>query len=221
MRKYLLISTLLFAASAAQAGVVIGGTRLIYPGDKKEAALTITNGDDNNYLVQSWVETENGSKAPFMITPPLFRLDAKQTNTLRVVKLSGTLAQDRESLFWLNVKSIPSTSRQTQANTLQIAVKTRIKLLYRPATLTGTPEETTDKLVWRKQADTLSVRNPTPFYMNFQSITVGGKNIDRAAYVAPGETARFHLPAGSGASSVDWKLINDYGATGAAHHQDL
>ncbi len=36
MRKLLVISALLMATTAAQAGVIIGGTRVIYPGDKKK-----------------------------------------------------------------------------------------------------------------------------------------------------------------------------------------
>ncbi len=50
-------------------------------------------------------------KAPFLITPPLFRLDAKQENVLRIIRTGGNLPADRESLFWLNIKSIPSSAR--------------------------------------------------------------------------------------------------------------
>lgn len=60
-----------------QAGVVVGGTRLIYDGGKKESALNINNPDAVPYLIQSWVDAQEGdsAKAPFIITPPLFRLD--------------------------------------------------------------------------------------------------------------------------------------------------
>lgn len=83
-------------------------------------------------------------KAPFIITPPLYRLDKDQQNVERIV-LAGALPQDKESLYWLNIKAIPAASRKD--NTLQIAVKTRIKLIYRPAALKGViPEELADKL---------------------------------------------------------------------------
>jgi P pilus assembly chaperone PapD len=49
--------------------------------------------------------------------------------------LPPALPQDKESLFWLNIKAIPSASQVD--NTLQIAIKTRIKLIYRPATMKG------------------------------------------------------------------------------------
>ena len=53
-------------------------------------------------------------------------------NLERIV-MTGSLPQGQESLFWLNIKAIPSASKQM--NSLQIAVKTRIKLIYRPEAL--------------------------------------------------------------------------------------
>ncbi len=179
MRKSIFIASLLVMTTAAHAGVIIEGTRLIYQGDKKEASLGISNPDNLDYLVQSWVENVDAGrdKAPFLITPPLFRLDGRQDNVLRVVRTGGNLPADRESLYWLNIKSIPSTSPNESSNTLQIAIKTRIKLIYRPSGVSGKPDEVADKLRWHKQGNNLVVSNPTPFYMNFQSITVGGKKV--------------------------------------------
>ncbi|MDU1084752.1 MAG: molecular chaperone, partial [Leclercia adecarboxylata] len=147
MRKSVFIAALLFITTAAHAGVIIEGTRLIYQGDKKEASLGLSNPDNLDYLVQSWVESADSArnKAPFLITPPLFRLDGKQDNILRVVRTGGTLPTDRESLYWLNIKSIPSTSREESSNTLQIAIKTRIKLIYRPSGINGKPDEVAGK----------------------------------------------------------------------------
>ncbi|CNI11727.1 putative fimbrial chaperone protein [Yersinia aldovae] len=213
-----LITTLLLSATAAQAGVVIGGTRLIYDGAKKESSLSVNNPDNVPYLIQSWAETSSGGaeKAPFMITPPLFRLDGGQQNVLRVVRAGGSLPNDRESLYWMNIKSIPSSEKKEGQNTLQVAVKTRIKLIFRPEGLKGTPEEVTQNLKWQRSGNQLQVTNPTPFYMNFQQISVGGKEIKDVTFVAPMSSTSFAMPASSG-SSVSWKIINDYGGVGTAH----
>jgi len=218
MRKSIFIASLLVMTTAAHAGVIIEGTRLIYQGDKKEASLGISNPDNLDYLVQSWVEGADNAreKTPFLITPPLFRLDGKQDNVLRVVRTGGNLPTDRESLYWLNIKSIPSTSREESSNTLQIAIKTRIKLIYRPTGISGKPDEVADKLRWHKQGNNLVVNNPTPFYMNFQAITVGGKKVDNVTWVAPDSEAHFAVPGGIAGSSVSWKIINDYGAVSHA-----
>ncbi|AKG70091.1 fimbrial biogenesis chaperone [Serratia fonticola] len=218
-----LLVTLLATASVAQAGIVVGGTRLIYDGGKKESSLSVNNPDKTPYLIQSWIETTTGGaeKAPFMVTPPLFRLDGGQENVLRVVRAGGNLPNDKESLYWMNIKSIPSVTKDTNQNTLQIAVKTRIKLIYRPEGLKGVPEEQTEKLTWQRKGNSVQVTNPTPFYMNFQLVKVGGKELKEATYVAPMDTATFALPAGSSGGSVSWKIISDYGGIGNEHTKPL
>jgi len=206
-----------FAGSSG--GVTIGGTRLIYDGDRKEASLSVTNSDTIPYLIQSWTETREGGaeKAPFIITPPLFRLDSNQSNVLRVVRTGGALPEDRESLYWLNVKSIPSSLLQNKStNTLQLAVKSQIKLIYRPASLTGKPDQQTEKLRWQISGSKITVTNPTPFVMNFKQVTIGNKEVKDATYVLPMSQTTFSVPAGA-TGRVSWKLITDYGGIGPQH----
>lgn len=218
LSKTLIACAILSAGvSAASAGVIIGGTRIIYDGNKKEASVSVKNPDSTPYLIQSWIETSSGGaeKAPFIITPPLYRLDKGQQNVERIL-LSGSLPQDKESLYWLNIKAIPSAKRGE--NTLQIAVKTRIKLIYRPSSLKGSlPEQLADKLTWQRTGNQIQVTNPTYYVMNFSEIAVGGKRLDNVSYVLPGSTARFNLPAGVSSGSVVYKIINDYGGMGEPH----
>lgn len=213
-----LLMSCALAQAAEVGGVTIGGTRLIYNGGKKEASLNVTNTDTNPYLIQSWAETQNGGaeKAPFIVTPPLFRLEGNQQNLLRIVRTGASLPEDRESFYWLNIKSIPAGSKNEGTNTLQIAVKTRIKLLYRPESLKGMPEEVTNKLTWSQSGTRLTVNNPTPFVMNFQQVKVGGHEIKGITYVLPMAQATFTTPANV-SGPVSWKLISDYGGTGAEH----
>ncbi|HID0997195.1 TPA: fimbrial biogenesis chaperone [Enterobacter roggenkampii] len=200
------------SVSVANAGVIIGGTRVVYDGNKKEASIDVNNPDKTPYLIQSWVETLNGGaeKAPFIITPPLYRLDGGQQNIERVVVI-GNLPQDKESLYWLNIKAIPSAPKKD--NTLQIAIKTRIKLIYRPAGLKSQqPQELSHQLTWRRNGNQLQVTNPTSYVINFNEISLGGKKIENVSYVLSGESMNFTLPAGANSTSVNYKVINDYGA---------
>jgi fimbrial chaperone protein len=218
----IVLSCLIFVGGAVHAaeigGVTIGGTRLIYKAAKKETSLNVSNSDASPYLIQSWVEPLNGGaeKPPFIITPPLFRLEGNQQNLLRIVRTGGNLQEDRESMFWLNIKAIPASSQKENLNTLQIAVKTRIKLIYRPQSLKGMPEEVTSKLTWSQNGHRLTVNNPTPFYMNFNQVRVGGQEVKEVTFVAPMSSASFDTPAGV-AGAVTWKLISDYGGIGAEH----
>lgn len=53
MFKYSLqtAALLIFTMTSAQAGVIIGGTRIIYQGDKKETSLNVKNPDKLSYLI--------------------------------------------------------------------------------------------------------------------------------------------------------------------------
>lgn len=214
--------TSLLTMASAQAGVIIGGTRIIYNGEKKEASISVKNPDKSSYLIQSWSDTgeQSKDKAPFIVTPPLFRLGAGQENTLRIIRSGGALAEDRESLYWMNIKSIPATEKVENANTLQIAVKTRIKLIYRPQALTQQPEDVTNKLTWQRSGDTLTVNNPTAYYMNFSTVKVGASTVKDATYVAPMSSASFTLPTNA-SGNVIWNLINDFGSVGSRHSTGL
>lgn len=220
-KNFLIMLLAVTGINAANAGVIIGGTRVIYDGGKKESSLSVNNPDNIPYLIQSWLESQNGGaeKAPFVITPPLYRLDQGQQNVMRIVR-AGSLPDNKESMYWLNIKSIPSAPKKE--NTLQVAVKTRIKLIYRPEQLKGTvPEDVANKLTWRKVGNQIQVSNPTQYYMNFNEISVGGKSLAEVTYVAPESNASFALPANSSGGSVAFKLITDFGGIGPTHQATL
>lgn len=210
-----------FFTTIAQASVTVGGTRLVYNAADKEADISVTNSKDSiPYLIQSWVELNEhaAEKAPFIVTPPLFRLDGGHENTLRVIYTGEkTLPDDRESVFWLNVKSIPSMEKSDE-NRLLIAVKTRIKLFYRPAALKNDQaNEAWRSLVFKQNGNQIVITNPTPYFISLYSLTVGGKTIKQPPMVSPFASA---IVAGSG-QDVVWKAINDFGGITKEARQTL
>jgi P pilus assembly chaperone PapD len=198
---------------SAFAGVEVGGTRLIYDGAKKEATLSVKNADkDTTYLIQSWLDSgdENSSvKLPFIITPPLFRLDPTHENQLRVIN-TGPLAQDRETLYWLSVKSIAATTRET--NRLQVAVRTRIKMIYRPAVIKKSAADAYKNLAVSRVANSINFTNPTPHYVSFFDIKVGGEELDQPMMIEPFGEYSIMAPS-SAMGKIRWRAINDYGGT--------
>lgn len=216
--KYALLAGLFAALSPyAHAGVVVGGSRVIYDANKKEVSLSIKNPEEKGaYLIQTWVDNEsptNTAKTPFIITPPLFRLDAGQENLQRIVFAGSNLPIDRESVFWLNVKSIPSVER-TETNRLLISVNTRIKLFYRPTGLGDLSGEAYKQLKFVQQGNSLRITNSTPYYVSFRQLMVGGKKVSEPGMVPPKGELTHSLPAGV-VGKVTWKAINDYGGTTA------
>ncbi|WP_025154718.1 fimbrial biogenesis chaperone [Morganella morganii] len=215
----LTIILLLTYSNFIHAGVIVGGTRIIYDDSKKESSLSVTNTDNNPYLIQAWIESTDAVKPPFIITPPLFKLNEKQQNILRIAYIGTDLPTDRESMFWINIKAIPS-SQHSDKNTLQIAVKTRIKLIYRPKQLKENPEKESNKLIWKRVGTELQITNPSAFYMNFHDVTINGKKIKEINYMAPNSTKTFLLPDNY-SNTVSWSLINDYGGRGIVHQNSF
>lgn len=97
----------------AAGGIALGATRVIYPSAAKQTSLAISNSDtQERYLVNSWIENSAGQKEKtFIVTPPLFVSEPKSENTLRIIYAGQPLPGDRESLFWMNVKAIPSVDK--------------------------------------------------------------------------------------------------------------
>ncbi|HCF1748753.1 TPA: molecular chaperone [Pseudomonas aeruginosa] len=222
----------MLAAAKVSAGVVITGTRLIYPADQKEITVRLDNAGVQPALVQSWLDTGNiestpaQSKAPFLILPPVARIDPGKGQTLRVMFTDAAIAQDRESVFWLNVLDIPpSPQGGDDLNTLQMAFRSRIKLFYRPEKLVGTASEAIEQVKWRvvpartDQRLELQAYNPSAFHVTLIELElVDGSRRERSedVMISPGETRTFPLSVFKdrpGADAyVQFNAINDYGA---------
>lgn len=200
--------------SNANAGVALGATRVIYPAGNKQVQLAVTNNDEKStYLIQSWIEGAEGNKdSRFVITPPLFAMKGKRENSLRIIDATNNqLAKDRETLFWLNVKAIPSLSKEKASeNSLQLAIVSRIKMYYRPQNLTMPPETAAEKLRFSRKAGALVLINPTPYYLTVTELNAGTHSLGNALVPPMGES-QVTLPSNAG-SEITYRTINDYGA---------
>lgn len=173
---YLIISTSAHAAG----GIALGATRIIYPADAKQTAVWIRNSHTNErFLVNSWIENSSGVKEKsFIITPPLFVSEPKSENTLRIIYTGPPLAADRESLFWMNVKTIPSVDKNALngRNVLQLAILSRMKLFLRPIQLQELPAEAPDTLKFSRSGNYINVHNPSPFMSPWLTCKWAAKN---------------------------------------------
>lgn len=205
--------------------VKLGATRLIYNPESAGATLAIINPQGYPILVQSKVYAEDKQgNAPFVVTPPLFRLDGNQQSRVRVVRTGGTFAPDRETLYWMCVTGVPpkaddvwgqdkdGKSQAPKVATLevQLRINSCIKLMVRPSSLKGDPADVATSMTWTRQGNKLKASNPTPFFMNLKELSVGGKKVEGLEYVPPKGERTFTLPAGA-SGKVQWKVITDYG----------
>lgn len=68
------------------------------------------------------------------------------------------------------------------------------------------------KLVWSKSGNKITVNNPTPYFMNFQSISFNGTKSNDVSYAAPFSNATFEINNSNTNGTIKWEVINDYGA---------
>ncbi|MBE4916847.1 molecular chaperone [Enterobacter cloacae complex sp. P4RS] len=166
----------------ANAALTLNADRLVYNAKDGDASVTVHSDESRAYLVQAWVDdgdNQTQKKLPFVTTPPLFRLAPKSDNVIRVLYTGNGLPQDRESLFWLNVKGVPGLSDDESQieNRMVIAINNRIKLFFRPEGLQGSSVDAIQKLTWTHNGKIVKVQNNTAFYAVLGSIQIGSENI--------------------------------------------
>ncbi|EPF0313448.1 fimbrial biogenesis chaperone [Enterobacter chuandaensis] len=212
--KVLLCIPLIASTLCHATGVQIGRTRIIYDAAKKEVALPLQNKDNElPWLIQSWTDTGDGkTRGPFIVTPPLFRLDPQKEQSLRITWNGTSLPEDKESLFYMNVRTVPATAADEEnKNVLRLIYKTRLKMFWRPVGLSGTASETCKKLRFVRHDEQLTAINEGAFYSVFDSLSLGSTKVEKADMVGPKSSVAIPLPDTAQGTRVTWRCITDYG----------
>lgn len=208
------------AVPSVHAGIVLNTTRVIYQGSDKEASLGVQNSGAGEILLQSWLEAQGsaGNDAaqdmPFIVTPALARMAGGSRQLLRIIHSGAGMPADRESVLWLNVQEIPQTAAE---NTLQIAVRQRIKVFFRPEGLVGDPLQAPEKLRWRRGGNVLHVENPGPYHVSMLRLSARQRGAELAGLdrqmLAPHQSLSLPLVDGNKAAplEVSFMSINDFG----------
>lgn len=221
------VTGMLICPTISYADIVLSGTRVIYPQASKDVIVNMENRGNKPLLVQSWIDdgrdTTNPQelKVPFVVTPPVSRVDPNKGQTLRITYMGAPLPQDKESLFWLNVLEVPPKSgNANDKNLLQLAFRTRIKLLFRPEGLKGDPIDAIKQLQWslKKEGNTLFAvaKNNQPWNVSISEGTITSNkqhySID-VKTVAPFSSQEMPVKGLNTliAGTVNFKAINDYG----------
>ncbi|QTA28823.1 fimbrial biogenesis chaperone [Escherichia albertii] len=94
--------------------------------------LTVTNPGSRPWLMQAWLEDENGIREG-QVYPELSRLEANFSRRLLIAPPLSRWYEGREGLNWLVIRLIPSTAPDSN-NTLTIPVVLRLKVFLRSRT---------------------------------------------------------------------------------------
>lgn len=224
---------LVFIASAgAHASVTMLGTRVIYPADAGEQALRFSNPDDHPNLVQVWIDDGRAGAAdtdalpsPFLVVPPVFRVEPRGGQVVRLSYVGMALPQDRESLFFLNFLQVPALKADSVGdNQLVLTVRSRMKLFYRPASLASeadaarAPDALAFSIESTDTAASVVVHNASPYHVVVQqaALLVAGQEqvLTRATVISPFQQLRWPLarvPADVSSLRVQLRVVNDVG----------
>lgn len=220
------------------ASVVINGTRVVFPSNEREVTVRLTNEGQAPGLVQVWVDAGDMNaqpediKVPFVLTPPLFRIDPTKGQTVRMLYNQQPLPQDRESLYWLNVLEVPPKPQNPEEseNYMQMAFRTRIKIFFRPKALNSQEQIVAGvaQIRWKLERNSvgdgyvLQATNPTPYFYSFVKAGVSdakGKNEvmdSEGGMVEPGKSVQFQLKGLRALPQeplkVRYSYLNDYGS---------
>ncbi|WP_317418728.1 MULTISPECIES: molecular chaperone [unclassified Morganella (in: enterobacteria)] len=211
--KLIIIMIFISLSQFSYAGILLGSTRVVIENGRNEGSVNVHNREDNNYLIQSWVLDK--SEVPtddIALTPPLFKLNANTSNALRIV-ITKDLPQDRETLYWLNVKFIPSVKKSNlDNNSLSFALNNRIKIIYRPESLSGESiNQAFEKIIIKKSGNALKIKNPTKYFINISKISINNKNIKNPGYIEPETEVSLDLPGNNKNGNLEYILIDDLG----------
>lgn len=218
------VLTGLLVAQQAVAAIALDRTRVIFPGGEHAISLKIRNENKQlPFLAQAWLEDSEGKKitSPLVILPPLQRVEPGTSSQLevRAMPAAAQLPQDRESLFYFNLREIPPRSKNP--NTLQLALQTRVKFFYRPSGLqqahNGTAKPWQEKLTLTRQGQSYQVNNPTPFYISLVSASSHGNSNKANGFtplmVAPESSAKLGGGVAALGDAPTLTYINDYGGS--------
>lgn len=223
IKQFIAISSLLVScvfSSSAFSAISLDRTRVVFDGGQKSVSLNIANKNKQlPYLAQGWIENSAGEKitSPFVVLPPIQRIEPDKASQVRIEALPAAknLPQDRESVFYFNLREIPPKS--DKPNVLQLALQSKIKMFYRPASLVQQGNDTipAEKLEIIKKGEAVTLKNPTPFYVTVINAASTKAKLTKsnmsAAMVEPFGEAKLDIKASALGNTPVLTYINDYG----------
>ncbi|HBD7022666.1 TPA: molecular chaperone [Citrobacter koseri] len=223
MKRSLIFLTLIAFSFSSLANVIISNTRVIYPEEQKETTVQLINRGNSPALIQTWIDegnpdsTPETAQVPFLLTPPVVKVEGGSGQQLRIryTGSANALPQDRESVYYLNVLDIPPKQENLDGkNTMQIAIKSRIKLFYRPTELTIPASDLHKYLSFTAQGNQLVATNRAPYFASIATMSSRGKSLTgEPKMIAPLSTLTIPTTgAVLSGQALDILLVDDYGS---------
>jgi P pilus assembly chaperone PapD len=224
--KVTVAAGIMLCCTAFHASAVVNAekTRVVFNSGSIAESLSLVNSEKEPVVVQVW--TDNGDPTvspdqvhtPVVINPPVFKMKPGEIRNIRLLLVSaGSLPQDRESVYWLNIYQIPpnTETQHTGEKKIVLPLKIRMKVFVRPEKIGELQENNAQKLQFSIDREpgnkTLLIQNPTPWHLTLSSLR-SGKTALPGVMVAPFTSERVDIPADKTlADKVEYDVINDNG----------
>ena len=224
--KVTVAAGIMLCCTAFHASAVVNAekTRVVFNSGSIAESLSLVNSEKEPVVVQVW--TDNGDPTvspdqvhtPVVINPPVFKMKPGEIRNIRLLLVSaGSLPQDRESVYWLNIYQIPPNTETQHKGEKKIVLplKIRMKVFVRPEKIGELQENDAQKLQFSIDREsgnkTLLIQNPTPWHLTLSSLR-SGKTALPGVMVAPFTSERVDIPADKTlADKVEYDVINDNG----------
>lgn len=221
--KYLLF--ILFFPFFVHAEIMLNGSRVIINHSDRESSILVKNTGKTPVVIQSWVDNgdpsntpETVSDIPALTIPAIFRLDPEMMQQVRIINKFIPEFKDKESLYWLNlyeINPIPENKVQDR-NTINVAVRLQIKVFMRPDDLKMDISKVSNEILFSldKENHKLTVNNPTPFYVTFESafLTDKSKKIPIKVMMLSPFSSQVIAVENTDIESINYSLIDDIGS---------
>ena len=202
-------------------------SRQVYQEGNNNQSFPLFNESNVPLLIQAWVEdidlktgqlkeNELGKvNNPFIITPPLTKIEASTKQEFRIVAADGekSLPQDRESVYFIAIKSISPSNNKSQDIELKLIPTIYMKLFYRPKKLKDINVENIEEdLEIEFSDDSIIFKNNSPLHLTFSMMSINGRSV--AEKQLDGMLPPFsqqQYSNGLKPKIVEWAFITEYG----------
>ncbi|MGL5953154.1 MAG: fimbrial biogenesis chaperone [Providencia rustigianii] len=217
LRLFIILITYSMTFIAHADGVSLNQSRIIYSQKDKSQVMQVHNDTASPILVQTSILDDVDGKIVdnFILTPPLFRVDARSEFAARVLPNNiANLPKDRESIFYLKARAIPAIKKEEEKDKPSLVFVTAfvIKLIYRPEIISEPNLNDYKKINLVKKNNKWQFENTTPYYMTLVGLTIDGEMNQESLLLKPFS----HYEIGkniNNPSTVSWYFLNDFGTT--------
>ncbi|UYW74363.1 fimbrial assembly chaperone [Pseudocitrobacter faecalis] len=214
------VALLLAFSAQVSAAVNVDRTRIVFSARDVARTLNLSNDGAMPMVIQVWADngdpasTPDVNPTPVVVIPPVFKMLPGELRSLKLMLASRQgLAEDRETLFWLNIYQIAPDNAASgrEGQKVILPLRLRMKIFIRPAGLPPPEEKDERGLRFRVSEEMLRVENPSPWYMSL-SLHLPGQQKPTSMMIAPHAQEQITRPATLNAGSrLVYDVITDDG----------